>query len=97
MLNRLAWPAIIELSYKRDLFFVKVRAGSVMNTDAKIGFVCPTSGTAKRIWRIAVEHHHFFRKELSGIKDPVKARTQHELVSQMSTLKVFDNERRIMT
>jgi hypothetical protein len=86
LLNRLAWPAIIELSYKRDLFFVKVRAGSVANNEAKIGFVCPTSGTAKRIWRIAVEHHHFFRKEVSGAKDQIKSKTQQELVRHISQL-----------
>ena len=87
LLNRLAWPAIIELSYKRDFFFVKVRAGSVLNTDAKIGFVCPTAGIAKRIWRITVEHHHFFRKELSS-KTGIKSRTQQELVREVSDLRV---------
>ena len=67
---------------------MKVRAGSVMNTDAKIGFVCPSSGMAKRIWRIGVEQHHFFRKELSDNQDVIKGRTQHELVQQVSQLTV---------
>ena len=88
LLNRLAWPAIIELSYKRDFFFVKVRAGSVLNTDARIGFVCPTAGIAKRIWRIAVEHHHFFRKELSTHANKINGRTQQELVREVSDLRV---------
>ena len=45
LLNRLAWPTIIELSYKRSIFYVQVRAGAVGNTNAKIGFLCPTSGS----------------------------------------------------
>jgi erythrocyte membrane protein band 4.1 len=38
IINRFAWPAIIELSYKRSVFYIQVRAGSVENTNARIGF-----------------------------------------------------------
>ena len=44
LLNRFAWPTIIELSYKRDIFYVKVRAGIVNNLETKIGFICPSTG-----------------------------------------------------
>jgi len=50
LLNRLAWPTIIELSYKRSVFYVQVRAGAVENTNAKIGFLCPTSGLYFRLF-----------------------------------------------
>lgn len=87
MLNRIAWPSILELSYKRSIFYVQVRAGTVSNSISKIGFLCPTSGTAKRIWRISMEHHHFFRKEVSkpegGSKLLLKSRTQAELITEL--------------
>ena len=87
IINRFAWPAIIELSYKRSVFYIQVRAGSVENTNARIGFLCPTSGTAKRIWRITMEHHHFFRKECSKpetqSKNIIKSRTQTELRNEL--------------
>jgi len=87
MLNRIAWPSILELSYKRSIFYVQVRAGTVSNSISKIGFLCPTSGTAKRIWRISMEHHHFFRKEVSkpegGSKLILKSRTQAELITEL--------------
>ena len=87
MLNRIAWPSILELSYKRSIFYVQVRAGTVSNSISKIGFLCPTSGTAKRIWRISMEHHHFFRKEVSkpegGSKLLLKSRTQAELLTEL--------------
>jgi len=80
LLNRFTWGAIIELSYKRSVFYIQVRAGVVGNNVSRVGFLCPTSGTAKRIWRIAVEHHHFFRKEKSiGTLE----KTQSELITTL--------------
>jgi len=82
LLNRFTWGAIIELSYKRSIFYIQVRAGVVSNQVSRIGFLCPSSGTAKRIWQISVEHHHFFRKEHSQDK---RVKTQSELINTIDT------------
>ena len=47
LLNRFTWGAIIELSYKRSIFYIQVRAGVVSNNVSRIGFLCPTSGKFK--------------------------------------------------
>jgi len=89
LLNRFAWPTIIELSYKRDIFYVKVRAGIVNNLETKIGFICPSTGVAKRIWLIGIDHHHFFRVETTRNSDKGRKfqRTQAELIDQVGKLK----------
>lgn len=89
LLNRFAWPTIIELSYKRDIFYVKVRAGIVNNLETKIGFICPSTGVAKRIWLIGIDNHHFFRVETTRntVKGRKFQRTQAELIDEVGKLK----------
>lgn len=60
-INRFAWPKILKISYKRNHFYLKLRPGEFEKYETTIGFRCPNHKAAKRLWKIAVEHHAFFR------------------------------------
>lgn len=60
-INRFSWPKILKISFKRNYFYLKLRAGMQERYDSTIGFRCPNHKAAKRLWKIAVEHHAFFR------------------------------------
>lgn len=60
-INRFSWPKILKISYKRNYFYLKLRAAGSERYDSTIGFRCPNHKAAKRLWKIAVEHHAFFR------------------------------------
>lgn len=71
-INRFAWPKILKISYKRSNFYIKVRPGELEQFDSTIGFKLPNHRTAKRLWKVCVEHHTFYR--LSSPEQPPKAR-----------------------
>jgi hypothetical protein len=71
-INRFAWPKILKISYKRNHFYLKLRPGDFEKYETTIGFRCPNHKAAKRLWKIAVEHHAFFR--LREPERPSKAR-----------------------
>ena len=93
-INRFAWPKIIKISYKRNGFFIKLRPGEFEQFESTIGFKLSNHRAAKRLWKICVEHHSFFRL-LSpeprekfkfprfGSKFRYSGRTQHQ--AQLST------------
>lgn len=93
-INRFAWPKIIKISYKRNGFFIKLRPGEFEQFESTIGFKLNNHRSAKRLWKICVEHHSFFRL-LSpeprekfkfprfGSKFRYSGRTQHQ--AQVST------------
>ena len=60
-INRFAWPKIIKISYKRNGFFIKLRPGEFEQFESTIGFKLSNHRSAKRLWKICVEHHSFFR------------------------------------
>jgi len=60
-INRFAWPKIIKISYKRNGFFIKIRPGEFEHFESTIGFKLESHRAAKRLWKICVEHHSFFR------------------------------------
>ncbi|CAF1349802.1 unnamed protein product [Rotaria sp. Silwood1] len=60
-INRFAWPKILKISYKRKYFFIKLRPSDFDRYESTIGFKLPTYRAAKSLWKIAVEHHAFFR------------------------------------
>jgi hypothetical protein len=60
-INRFAWPKILKISYKRTNFYIKIRPGDFEQIESTIGFKLPTFRAAKRLWKITVEHHTFFR------------------------------------
>ncbi|XP_052391435.1 protein 4.1 isoform X12 [Carassius gibelio] len=60
-INRFAWPKILKISYKRNNFYIKVRPGELKHFESTIGFKLPNHKAAKRLWKVCVEHHTFFR------------------------------------
>ncbi|XP_018118664.1 band 4.1-like protein 2 isoform X9 [Xenopus laevis] len=60
-INRFAWPKILKISYKRSNFYIKVRPGEMEQFESTIGFKLPNHRAAKRLWKVCVEHHTFFR------------------------------------
>ncbi|XP_058274466.1 band 4.1-like protein 3b isoform X2 [Hemibagrus wyckioides] len=60
-INRFAWPKILKISYKRNSFYVKIRPGEFEQFESTIGFKLPNHKAAKRLWKVCVEHHTFFR------------------------------------
>ncbi|CAF0956710.1 unnamed protein product, partial [Didymodactylos carnosus] len=60
-INRFAWPKILKISYKRKYFYIKLRPGDFDRYESTIGFKLSTYKAAKTLWKIAVEHHAFFR------------------------------------
>ncbi|XP_018427811.1 PREDICTED: protein 4.1-like isoform X6 [Nanorana parkeri] len=71
-INRFAWPKILKISYKRSNFFIKVRPGELEHFESTIGFKLPNHRAAKRLWKVCVEHHTFYR--LSSPEQPPKAK-----------------------
>ncbi|XP_042867984.1 band 4.1-like protein 3 isoform X5 [Penaeus japonicus] len=60
-INRFAWPKILKISYKRSNFYIKIRPGEFETFESTIGFKLPNHKAAKRLWKVCVEHHTFFR------------------------------------
>ncbi|KAI7800116.1 putative band 4.1-like protein 2 [Triplophysa rosa] len=71
-INRFAWPKILKISYKRSNFYIKIRPGEVEQFESTVGFKLPNHRAAKRVWKVCVEHHTFFR--LMSPEGPTKTK-----------------------
>ncbi|KAJ3606727.1 hypothetical protein NHX12_026246 [Muraenolepis orangiensis] len=71
-INRFAWPKILKISYKRNNFYIKIRPGETEQFESTVGFKLPNHRSAKRLWKVCVENHSFFR--LNNPEAPPKAR-----------------------
>ncbi|XP_068224938.1 band 4.1-like protein 3 isoform X3 [Palaemon carinicauda] len=60
-INRFAWPKILKISYKRSNFYIKIRPGEFETYESTVGFKMPNHKAAKRLWKVCVENHTFFR------------------------------------
>ncbi|XP_008330068.1 protein 4.1 isoform X4 [Cynoglossus semilaevis] len=60
-INRFPWPKVLKVSYKRSSFFVKIRPSEVEQYESAIGFKLHNYKAAKKLWKVCVEHHTFFR------------------------------------
>ncbi|XP_074970778.1 protein 4.1 isoform X31 [Phalacrocorax aristotelis] len=60
-INRFPWPKVLKISYKRSGFFIKIRPGEQEQYESTIGFKLPSYRAAKKLWKVCVEHHTFFR------------------------------------
>lgn len=69
-INRFAWPQILQILYKKKKFYIKVRPAQNENYEKKIGFRLATAADAKRLWKVCIENHAFFR--LLTPEKPVK-------------------------
>ncbi|XP_067337235.1 band 4.1-like protein 2 isoform X11 [Channa argus] len=71
-INRFAWPKILKISYKRTNFYIKIRPGETEQFESTVGFKLEKHRFAKKLWKVCVENHSFFR--LSAPEPPTKAR-----------------------
>ncbi|XP_061127038.1 band 4.1-like protein 2 isoform X1 [Syngnathus typhle] len=60
-INRFAWPKILKISYKRNNFYIKIRPGETEQFESSVGFKLQSHRSAKRLWKVCVENHGFFR------------------------------------
>uniref|UniRef100_A0A8C6V4K7 Erythrocyte membrane protein band 4.1 like 2 n=1 Tax=Naja naja TaxID=35670 RepID=A0A8C6V4K7_NAJNA len=71
-INRFAWPKILKISYKRSNFYIKIRPTELEQFESTIGFKLSNHRAAKRLWKVCVEHHTFYR--LVSPEQPPKAK-----------------------
>nr|XP_043904692.1 band 4.1-like protein 2 isoform X13 [Solea senegalensis] len=71
-INRFAWPKILKISYKRNNFYIKIRPGETEQFESTVGFKLQNHRSAKRLWKVCVENHSFFR--LNTPEPPTKPR-----------------------
>ncbi|XP_066531477.1 protein 4.1 isoform X2 [Hoplias malabaricus] len=60
-INRFPWPKVLKVSYKRSSFFIKIRPSELEHYESTIGFKLPNYKASKKLWKVCVEHHTFFR------------------------------------
>ncbi|XP_019743095.1 band 4.1-like protein 3 isoform X1 [Hippocampus comes] len=60
-INRFSWPKILKISYKRNNFYIKIRPAELEQFESTIAFKLLNHRAAKRLWKVCVEHHSFFR------------------------------------
>ncbi|KAG9339187.1 hypothetical protein JZ751_024045, partial [Albula glossodonta] len=60
-INRFSWPKVLKISYKRSSFFIKIRPSELEHYESTIGFKLPNYKSSKKLWKVCVEHHTFFR------------------------------------
>ncbi|XP_061674859.1 uncharacterized protein LOC133500331 isoform X3 [Syngnathoides biaculeatus] len=71
-INRFPWPKVLKISYKRSSFFIKIRPSEQEQYESTIGFKLPNYKASKKLWKVCVEHHTFFR--VSAIEPPSSRR-----------------------
>uniref|UniRef100_A0A7N8WNI9 Protein 4.1 n=1 Tax=Mastacembelus armatus TaxID=205130 RepID=A0A7N8WNI9_9TELE len=71
-INRFPWPKVLKISYKRSSFFIKIRPSEQEQYESTIGFKLPNYKAAKKLWKVCVEHHTFFR--VSTVEPPSSRR-----------------------
>lgn len=74
-INKFVWPKILKMSYRRKKFYIKLRTGEFEEFQSLIGFKFMSSKHAKRMWKICVENHAFFRN-----REPDSPGTQRGLL-----------------
>lgn len=92
LINKFVWPKILTVAFKNKKFTLKIKPASENDdySSLTIGFKLSSMRAAKRLWKVCVEHHSFFRlaqadlppKNMSVIKLGSKfrysGRTQHQ-------------------
>ncbi|XP_061572601.1 uncharacterized protein LOC133429235 isoform X5 [Cololabis saira] len=71
-INRFPWPKVLKISYKRSSFFIKIRPSEQEQYESTIGFKLPNYKASKKLWKVCVEHHTFFR--VSAVETPASRR-----------------------
>nr|KAG5713967.1 hypothetical protein BaRGS_020295 [Batillaria attramentaria] len=60
-INRFVWPKVLKISYRRNKFLIRIRPGEFETFESWIAFKLPNNKLAKRLWKLAIEHHAFLR------------------------------------
>uniref|UniRef100_UPI00358FE5BE protein 4.1-like isoform X2 n=1 Tax=Myxine glutinosa TaxID=7769 RepID=UPI00358FE5BE len=60
-ISRFAWPKILKISYKRRNFYIRLGPGEIEQFESTIGFKLANHRSAKRLWKVCIENHSFFR------------------------------------
>jgi erythrocyte membrane protein band 4.1 len=60
-IHRFPWAKIMKIAYKRNTFTIKIRPEIPNDPQRVLDYKLGSNILAKRLWRIAVEHHGFFR------------------------------------
>ncbi|CAK6960486.1 uncharacterized protein LOC128367095 [Scomber scombrus] len=71
-INRFPWPKVLKISYKRSSFFIKIRPSEQEQYESTIGFKLPNYKASKKLWKVCVEHHTFFR--VPSVEPPSSSR-----------------------
>ncbi|XP_046884174.1 uncharacterized protein LOC124472933 isoform X15 [Hypomesus transpacificus] len=71
-INRFPWPKVLKISYKRSSFFIKIRPSEQEQYESTIGFKLPNYKASKKLWKVSVENHTFFR--VSTVEPPSSRR-----------------------
>eukprot|EP00794_Sanderia_malayensis_P011785 gene11785-13005_t len=68
MISKFAWSNIHKVYFKSKRFFIDIRVVSETEyEDLTVGFKCRTRTELKRLYRSAVDHHTFFRRDAAVI------------------------------
>lgn len=67
MLRRHIWARVLKISCRRNKFYIHLRKSEKVEETLEV-YKMKDRSAAKNFWRLAVEHHAFFR-----LKEPVKA------------------------
>ncbi|XP_027052365.1 band 4.1-like protein 3 [Pocillopora verrucosa] len=92
LINKFVWPKIVKIAFKKKKFTLTIRAASESDYYAAtvLSFKLGSLRATKRLWKVGVEHHSFFRlsqadlppKDVGFIKLGSKfrysGRTQHQ-------------------
>ncbi|CAB4010595.1 band 3 [Paramuricea clavata] len=96
LMSTFVWPQILSIGFKSKKFYIKIKPADEDDDFCKtsVGFKLSDRVAAKRLWKICVEHHTFFRLEnvdlaekkgwLSrfGSRFSYKGKTEHEIMKE---------------
>ncbi|XP_067938871.1 band 4.1-like protein 3 isoform X3 [Watersipora subatra] len=103
------WPRILKIEYKRNVFRIKVKPGEFEHHQTTLGYQLPSVKLAKRLMRIAVENHQFFRLKQPELTDTgtlrgfgnrrwrLSVRTQNQLQGALTPRKSFSRANSVMS
>lgn len=94
LMNRFPWAKITKLCYNKRLFTIRLRAGEFDPCETSLSFRTGATTACKKLWRCAVEHHIFFRREAPVLvaRIPGLARFGSRRVSCRRTLRQLRQE-----
>ncbi|XP_047664399.1 protein 4.1b isoform X14 [Tachysurus fulvidraco] len=79
-----SWPTVLNISYKRSNFQARI-FHSEDASENTIKFTLPSYRACKCLWKIAVEHHGFFRNLKDLAKAPLQLGSRNEESLEVST------------